>query len=520
VDSNARLPKADEPIPSERGKANGSAHTSGSEKRDLAKTAIEYGHALQDSTKAREDAQSESIDATIPESTAARPKLTMLGDFLLVRKLGEGGMGTVYQAQQIGLDREVAIKVLAKHLAEDPKFLERFQREARVMAQLDHPNILRCYTVGESHGFHFLSMELAAGGSLEAWIQQLGKLPVRDALHVIIAAASGLQHAHEQNLIHRDIKPGNILITAKGFVKVADLGLVKEATEDLTLTPSGTGVGTPIYSSLEQMRDAKHVDHRSDIYSLGCVLYRCLTGRPPFEGDNYIELFEAKDKGKYPPTRRFNDDVPRRLDLIIDRTLEKNPKDRHQSCAELIEDLQSLGLTGVTLSFVADATAMPLAAAATQRTSAKTPTVRQPTVAPAAKPAPAPEWWYVRAMNFDGVRRLSRHQLRDLIKDPNFDLKAEGSRSQNSGFQPLTSYREFEPILRSRASKMLLDQKATRYKNQYAAILKEEEEVQQENQSTIQVRRFWVWIAPLVGLLVLTGLAYLAWLAIKSAGGK
>lgn len=476
----------------------------------LSVTAVERLQGLDESARGDTD---EETSAVTQVSDAPKKKITMLGDFLLVRKIGEGGMGIVYLAQQVGLDREVAIKVLASHLSKDPKFLERFQREARVMANLDHPHILRCFAVGEAHGFHYLAMEIAAGGSLETWIDRLGKLTVGDALHVIIAAASGLQHAHEHGLIHRDIKPGNVLLTSKGVVKLADLGLVKAMSEDLTLTRSGTGVGTPHYMSIEQMRDAKNVDGRSDIYALGCMLYRCLTGRPPFQGESYIELFEAKDKGKYPPARRFNEDVPRRLDLIIDRMLEKNPKDRHQTCAELIQELQSLGVANSTLSFIADAASAPTVILPVESPKTEiTPVKARQTPTALAQP----EFWYVKALNFDGIRKLSRKQVLDLIQEPNFDLKATASRSPNSGFEPLTAFREFESTIRAQAAKMVIDLKATRYKHKMVQILKEEAKHQQQQESTIQFRRFAAWIAPLVGLAILSGLGYLAWWAINT----
>lgn len=477
-------------------------------------TAVNCLPVLEPKGSSWSDTNVEIANRTKVEETKARECVTMLGDFLLVKKLGEGGMGAVYQAQQVGLEREVAIKVLASHLAKDPKFLERFQREARVMANLDHPHILRCFAVGEAHGFHYLAMELASAGSLESWIERLGKLSVGDALHVIIAAASGLQHAHERGLIHRDVKPGNIMITAKGVVKVADLGLVKTVTEDVTLTRSGTGVGTPIYMSMEQMRDAKNVDGRTDIYSLGCMLYRCLTGRPPHQGASYIELFEAKEKNKYPPARRFNEDVPRRLDIIIDRMLEKNPKDRHRTCAELIEDLQSLGLANPALSFISDAesAAPPVQKRLTHSEQTPAP-VRS---APVKPPLEAQEWWYVRALNFDGVRKMNRKQVLDFIQTPNFDLKAQASRSPKGEFQPLASYHEFEPTLRAQAQKMMLDMKATRYKHKLVEILKQDAEYQEKQENTIQFRRFGAWIAPLLGLAILSGLGYLAFWAIKT----
>src|SRR6516164_4367326 len=225
---------------------------------------------------------------------------TSLRDFRLIKKLGEGGMGKVYKAQQISLDRVVAVKVPFKHLVKDQSFVQRFYREARIMARLDHPHILRCYGVGEENGWHYLAMEFIDGASMQSWLEKVGKLSVGDALHVAIATGHALQHAHEQDMIHRDIKPDNILVTNKGVVKVADMGLAKALTDDLSLSRTGTGAGTPHYMAPEQARDAKHVDNRSDIYALGCMLYCFLAGKPPFAAETYMELILSKEKGKYP----------------------------------------------------------------------------------------------------------------------------------------------------------------------------------------------------------------------------
>src|SRR5207248_6262426 len=138
------------------------------------------------------------------------------------------------------------------------------------------------------------------------------------ALHIVLACAHALQHAHELKLVHRDIKPDNVLLTRKGVVKLADLGLAKAQDEDLSLTKTGTGAGTPLYMAPEQARDVKHVDHRSDIYSVGCMLYYFLTGKLPFTGETLVEVIDAKQKGKFTPARRLNADIPPRLDLIID----------------------------------------------------------------------------------------------------------------------------------------------------------------------------------------------------------
>src|SRR5262249_4383203 len=157
---------------------------------------------------------------------------------------------------------------LPKMLAANKDFVARFHREAKLMAKIDHPNVLRCYAFGEDKGTHYFAMEYVDGGSMEGWVRRVGRLSVGDALHIVLACANALAHAHELGLIHRDIKPDNILLTSKGVVKVADLGLAKATQEDLGLTKTGTGAGTPLYMSPEQCSDVKHVDARTDIYSL------------------------------------------------------------------------------------------------------------------------------------------------------------------------------------------------------------------------------------------------------------
>src|SRR5262249_24648356 len=158
---------------------------------------------------------------------------------------------------------DVALKVLAKELAGRPGFVERFLREARLTARLDHPHIVRSLGTGASHGFHYLAVEYVGGGSVGGWLEKLGRFTIRDALHVALAVARALQYAHEQGLVHRDIKPDNLLLTTDGIVKVADFGLAR-GEEDLNLTRTGVGIGTPLYAAPEQARDAKHADARSD----------------------------------------------------------------------------------------------------------------------------------------------------------------------------------------------------------------------------------------------------------------
>jgi serine/threonine-protein kinase len=279
-------------------------------------------------------------------------KTSMLGDFRLVARLGEGGMGTVYRARQISRPRDVALKVLSKQVAARPGFVERFHREGRLLARLDHPHIIRCYAVGESHGFHYLAMEFASGGSISSWLNKLGRFNIVDAMHVILACAKALAHAHGLGMIHRDIKPDNMLLTSDGVVKLTDLGLAKAADDSLDLTRTGIGIGTPIYAAPEQARDAKRVDGRSDLYALGCVLYHLLAGRPPFEAKNLLDLLLAKEKGTFTPIRRLVPEAPEGLDRILTRLLAYLPEQRYPDCDELIDDLSWQDLHGQRLGFL------------------------------------------------------------------------------------------------------------------------------------------------------------------------
>ncbi|HEV3255693.1 MAG TPA: serine/threonine-protein kinase [Gemmataceae bacterium] len=451
-------------------------------------------------------------------ASASKLKVAALGEFRLVQKLGAGGMGIVYKAQQTSLDREVALKVLSKHLAENPDFVQRFQREARLMARLDHPNILRGFAVGEEKGFHYFAMEYVDGGSMEGWLKRLGKLNVGDALHVVITCARALQYAHEQGLIHRDIKPDNILLTRKGQVKVADLGLAKALTEDVSLTRTGTAAGTPVYMSPEQGRDVKHVDGRSDIYSLGCMLYCFLTGHPPFAGETYVELLEAKEKGQHPPARRFNDDVPSRLDLFIDKMILNNVKMRYQTCAEVIKDLESLELASDTLSFLkAESTEAETAGTGPKKggpkSGASTPTKGPGRTAfgktlAEARGETEGDFWFLTYKARDGrplTRKMSTEQVLDLIKDENFDMKTLASRTREEGYRSLASWREFEAAVRGRLMKARADRKTVQFHKMYEKIEKE-----------VVSRERWRWF----GNVFRTGVGWiglLIWLAILAA---
>jgi serine/threonine-protein kinase len=399
-----------------------------------------------------------------PDKADKGEKTTVLGDFKLIRRLGQGGMGTVYLAHQVSLDRPCALKVLSKELAAKPNFVKRFQNEARAMARVDHANVVRCFAVGEAKGLHFVAMELIDGQSMQNWLNALVKLSVPDALHVTLLCADALKHAHGLNMIHRDVKPDNILVTKKGHVKVSDLGLAKVLDDDLSMTQSGTGLGTPHYMPPEQARNAKYVDHRSDIYALGGTLYHFLTGATPFRGESIVELITAKEKGSFAPARRLNPEVPERLDLILDKCLARDPQYRYQSMDDLIRDLESLHLAGESLGFIDDpdkavvrraGAASPAAVATRAGFSAPT---RAPILPPtsaedAARSKPAPEpaggeiTWFVKHADPNGRTRISRMstaQVRKAVKADMFDISVRIARDAKGPFVTLAQVPEFE----------------------------------------------------------------------------
>lgn len=476
-----------------------------------------------------------------PPSSKAPQKTGSLGDYRLLKKLGAGGMGTVYLAQQASLERTVALKVLSKELAAKPAFVQRFQREARLMARLDHPNILRCLDVGAVAGHHYLAMEYVDGGSLQDWLKKLTKFELGDALHVTLACARALQHAHELNMIHRDVKPDNLLLTGKGVVKLADLGLAKASDDDLSLTRTGTGAGTPLYMAPEQARDAKNVDHRSDIYALGCMLYCFVTGQLPFAGETLLEVIEAKTKGKFTPARRLNGDIPPRLDLILDKTLAPNPNHRYQSCAELVADLEALELANDHLSFLGPAPAAgkqaapagaPKSAPRPSATSAPTrpPERPAPTTGPARKPEPQPEAeagdnWFIRLPLPGGKtvdKKTSRADLVALIKDGTLTADTKVSRTLTGAYRNASTHPEVSSLIQSLSIKASSDRKSQKYRELYAQI---EQEGDQRRRSqwlrNLKARLggfvgFVFWMFFIAGLLA--GGVYGVWWLIQKYG--
>jgi hypothetical protein len=257
-----------------------------------------------------------------------------LGGYRLEGTLGHGGMGTVYRATQLSLHREVALKVLKSELCEDPDFVQRFTQEARAAGRFNHPNVVQVFDVGEAEGRHFYSMELLEGGSLEERLREIGKLDLSEALAATIDAARGLEYARELGLVHRDIKPDNLMITSQGSIKICDLGLAG----DPSLMAEGRLLGTPHFLSPEQVRK-QPADHRSDLYALGCTFYRLLTGKTPFHGKTVRDILRAQLETEPPLLKDVEPDAAM-FDGVLARLLAKDPGERFQTGAELAAELE------------------------------------------------------------------------------------------------------------------------------------------------------------------------------------
>ncbi|NQT85606.1 protein kinase, partial [bacterium] len=261
------------------------------------------------------------------------------GEFEITGLLGRGGMGAVYKAHQESLGRDVAIKVLPKRLAENPDFVERFRREARSAAAIAHPNIIEVFAIGEHNGHQYIAMECVEGETLSARLKREGKLPPADALEILKQVASALEAAHEKGILHRDIKPGNILFTSRGRAKVADFGLAKQEGVDVSVTQTGASLGTPLYMPPEIAR-GQPADSRSDLYSLGATFYQALAGVPPFDGSTPAELIVQHIEKAAPPLQSLAPDASPALCRAVHKLLRKKPAERTQSAAELLTALE------------------------------------------------------------------------------------------------------------------------------------------------------------------------------------
>jgi serine/threonine protein kinase len=276
----------------------------------------------------------------------------VIGNYLVLDRLGAGGMGTVFKARHQRMKRVVALKVLSRDVAKSEHFVQRFQREVEAVARLNHPNIVMAYDADEAAVGHFLVMEFVDGRDLATTVQERGPLPVPEAVECILQAARALDYAHRQGIIHRDIKPANLLRDVSGVVKVADLGLARfndalgKPPDDMgALTQAGTIMGTVDYMPPEQALGLASIDHRADIYSLGCTLYFLLNARPPYQGPTMMAVLLKHREASIPSLRAARGEVPAVLDQVFQRMIAKKPEDRFAAIADFIPTLETLAET-------------------------------------------------------------------------------------------------------------------------------------------------------------------------------
>lgn len=382
-------------------------------------------------------------------SPPAAPELRALGDYRFLRRLGEGGMGEVYLAYHEGRHQHVAVKVLPEHL-HNADYLARFHREARSGAALNHPNIVRTLGAAQDKatGRNFLVMEYVDGTNALALVQCQRRLPIGDVVRIGLDIARALEHAHSRNVIHRDIKPDNILITRSGVAKLVDFGLAKRTDEVSNLTAARQGFGTTHYMPYEQAMSARQADGRSDIYALGATLYHLATGVPPFTGENHLDVVEKKGQGDFPPARSQNPEVPRVLDHILRRMLARLPEDRYQTASELIVDLERSRLASDLLSFADKELALrdPWVQACLAANAQPTRPDLRVTPPPGPRAAPR-DVWLVRYTDPSGKQvrgRATTRQIAQRLRDGKLPPTAEVCRAAEEGFLPATFFADFD----------------------------------------------------------------------------
>jgi len=281
-----------------------------------------------------------------------------IGNYVVLDKLGQGGMGVVLKARHKRMKRLVALKILPHRLTDSPEAMQRFQREVEAAAKLEHPNIVAAYDADEADGVQFLAMQYIEGRDLDQLIQRQGPLPVDQAVSCIVQAARGLDYAHARGVIHRDVKPSNILLDREGVVKVLDMGLARldsAGLEQDQLTGTGQVMGTADYMAPEQARDTRKADARADVYSLGVTLWRLLTGEPMYPGDSVFQRMLAHQQEPIPSLRDTCPNVPEALEAIFIKMVAKSPEARYQNMTDVITDLEPWQAGDSAKTLVSDA---------------------------------------------------------------------------------------------------------------------------------------------------------------------
>lgn len=320
-------------------------------------TAEEVRHALEMARQNREDQNQRSlVQILVDNEYVTRRQVSRLKQLIeaersdqkipgykVMRKLGAGAMATVWLGKQLSLDREVAIKVLPRKFTSNPQFVERFYAEGRAAAQLNHPNIVQAYDVGKAGDYHYFVMEFVDGRTVHDDIVKHKKFPERDAIDITIQVAEALLHAHERGLIHRDVKPKNVMITKEGVVKLADMGLARAITDkEAAEAEAGKAFGTPYYISPEQIRGELKIGPPADIYSLGATLYHMVVGAVPFDGKNPSAVMHKHLKDAMIPPDHVNPKLTAGISEVIEMMMAKDPKARYQTSRDLLIDLRAV----------------------------------------------------------------------------------------------------------------------------------------------------------------------------------
>lgn len=275
------------------------------------------------------------------EVVAAERSGQKIPGYKVLGKLGAGAMATVFKAKQMSLDRMVAIKVLPRKFTSSPQFIERFYAEGRAAAQLNHPNIVQAYDVGKAGEYHYFVMEYVDGSTVYDEIARSKRYSENDALDIVIQIAEALQHAHEKGLVHRDVKPKNLMLTKEGVAKLADMGLARAISDrEAAEAEQGKAFGTPYYISPEQIRGELNIGPPADIYSLGATLYHMVTGNVPFDGKNPSAVMHKHLKADLVPPDHVNPRLSAGISEVIEMMMAKDVKRRYQKCADLLADLR------------------------------------------------------------------------------------------------------------------------------------------------------------------------------------
>ncbi|MBL8821572.1 MAG: serine/threonine protein kinase [Planctomycetia bacterium] len=375
-----------------------------------------------------------------------------IGGYELLKRLGGGTMGAVYLVSQPQSNKRYAMKVLGPQWRKHETLLIRFQRESQHAAKLDHPNIVRGFYAGSDKetGRHYFVMEYVDGISVQTLLSQRGRLPPGVALRIIWEIAHGLAHAHSKGIVHRDIKPANILIDPAGVAKLADFGLAKDRfTNDVSLTKTRQGFGTPFYMPYEQTISARQADQRSDLFALGATGYHMLTGRLPFEGQTPLEITEKKQTGTYPPVSELVPSLNPKIDALLAKLLARKPEDRFQSASDLIIALDASNLVPAKLNWDE--------ATVEERGTvhiADQPTNHDDNVSDQEKERA----WYLWSGRQSGklvCKKATTEQIREALSKKTYTLEQPVSRSPRGPYRPLREFIEFrmptvtEPIMKT-----------------------------------------------------------------------